>query len=388
MEYVTLPEAMRRAGVSEKTLRRAIVDGVLSAQPRQYHNQPIMLAVEDLEKYIQSRGIRPSREVAPVVSDVPVQATKVDTRSQAKIEVLEEKVIECLVTVKRLEERVQGLTSGGVQVDDLTEVLDRRYLHQDFVLDFEQRVQAIEKQLRELEAANDPLKEQREAFFARPGVQALVEREMKRLEEESSASSQDVQAPSTIQAPSYEGEWTITGANDAVVFHDADPQRARRRLETLASNSPSTRYHLHRPVFTPSSGLATEVTEGLPEGAYKQLKLSTGEVITFRDDFNTPLLVCYRCEAVHKDVDASLEVIPHRHSGEVAYTIGRTKWGKTNPVGREGPKQTKRAQTLLATLEDRTRRELLRAGWAEVGQTDEQTPVTLWRKLPENTRLM
>lgn len=371
MEYVTLPEAMRRAGVSEKTLRRAIVDGTLTAQPRQYHNQPIMLAVEDLEKYIKARGIRPSREVAPVVSDVPVQPTKPDTRSQAKIEVLEEKVIECLVTIKRLEERVHRLeTVEPPAIDDM----DRRYLSQDFLLDFEQRAQAIEKRLQGLEAGG-PLPDMREvdALFERnPGLQTLVEREKERME---------AKGPGVF----YEGEWTITGPNDGVVFHDADPQRARRRLETLATNSPGTRYSLHRPVFTPSSGLATEVTEGLPQGAYKQLKLSTGEVITFRENFNTPLLVGYRCEAVHKDVDASLEVIPHRQSEEGTYTIGRTKWGKTNPVGREGPKQAHRAQVLLATLEDRTRRELLRAGWAEVGEAEEST---LWRKLPENTRLM
>jgi hypothetical protein len=54
-ELITITEAASRANVNDKTLRRAIDAGNLAVQPRTYRNQPVMIAVQDLESYIASR---------------------------------------------------------------------------------------------------------------------------------------------------------------------------------------------------------------------------------------------------------------------------------------------------------------------------------------------
>jgi hypothetical protein len=45
MDYLTIFEAAKQSGVSDKTLRRAIENGKLATQPRLYKNQPVMIAV-------------------------------------------------------------------------------------------------------------------------------------------------------------------------------------------------------------------------------------------------------------------------------------------------------------------------------------------------------
>jgi hypothetical protein len=58
MKLVNIAEAARLAGVSEKTLRRAInISKTLKAQPHRA-NQPILIAVDDLNTWIASRQIQ------------------------------------------------------------------------------------------------------------------------------------------------------------------------------------------------------------------------------------------------------------------------------------------------------------------------------------------
>jgi hypothetical protein len=353
MGLVNIWEAARSAGLADKTLRRAVKDGTLKAQPRARPNDRIMIDVDDLNAYLRNtRGVQVEQvkaEPAPVVEEQPRL-----TKDQIKISVLEDKVIECLLALKHMEERLQKLEESR---HDVQTVEDKRSQ------DVEQRMQGIEKRLQALEKAQATIPGQ-----SVQGGQAQVV----------DASAQPVKEKPRLDASSYQDEWRITG-DGTLRYHDIDGSRTRNQLDTYVRRSPKTKWELHPPMFTPSSGLATEVTQGLPDGVRKQLKLSTGEMITFREDFTQPDLVGYHCEATHRDVEASLWVIPHRESEQGTYMIGQRRWGKTNPIGREGPKQVKRAQTLLATLEDRTRLEMRKAGWVEVGQSDDPTPVTLWR---------
>lgn len=61
---LTLQEAASRAGVSEKTLRRAVSSGKLIAHQREtggsHNNQPLMIEEQDLERYIASRQVQAS----------------------------------------------------------------------------------------------------------------------------------------------------------------------------------------------------------------------------------------------------------------------------------------------------------------------------------------
>lgn len=69
MELVNITEAARLAGVSEKTLRRAINKyKTLETQPH-VTNQPIMIAVPELERYIASRQVQASTPAQPSGND-------------------------------------------------------------------------------------------------------------------------------------------------------------------------------------------------------------------------------------------------------------------------------------------------------------------------------
>lgn len=57
MEYITIMEAARRCGVSDKTIRRAIHKGTLPARSPQPNRSEI--AVADLERFASGRGSEP-----------------------------------------------------------------------------------------------------------------------------------------------------------------------------------------------------------------------------------------------------------------------------------------------------------------------------------------
>jgi hypothetical protein len=228
-----------------------------------------------------------------------------------------------------------------------------------------QRIEELERALQETQDQMLNLSKQIERP-AEPSTETETSQE---------AETQEVAQPE----PTYEGEWTITGAGGQVVYHDPDAQHARRRLDTLVTNDRTQRWQLHTPHFTPSSGIATEITTNLPNDVHKRLVLSTGETIDFLQDFTVPGLPGYVCRANHKDVKAELTVYPYEYSGD--YSLTQTQWGKISNVGREGPKQAKRAQYLLATLIDRTEGEMRKAGWVESGMRDDVSPARpLWRK--------
>jgi hypothetical protein len=87
MEYLTIFEAAKQAGVSDKTLRRAIENGTLVAQPRLYSNQPVMIAIADWESYLTSRHIQERRLDRKV-------SRHVETSDRARIAELERRVEE------------------------------------------------------------------------------------------------------------------------------------------------------------------------------------------------------------------------------------------------------------------------------------------------------
>ena len=355
MEYITIQEATRAIGCSDKTLRRAIEEGKLKVQPRERHNQPIIIAVDDLNAYIMSRRGVQVEPVAPV----RLQDDQPAIKDATKMAVLEEKVSECLLTIKRLEERIQELETTRHPVQ--TEELDTRYLHQDFLLDFEQRMQGIEKQLEQLEKdqAHDlsTFHTRLERIDAKMDSQheLVVSGQFVQPDQSESAQTPVMEAP--------DDEWRITG-NGIVRYHDTDPARARRRLDTFMSNEPGTKWQLHRPVFTPSKSTAVEITEDLPSGISKQIVLTSGESLVFLQDFNQPRQAGYFCEATHRDVKASLAVLPVE--GTHGYAIRQPMWDKVSPMGKLGKNQEKRAQTLLATLEAHVREEMQKANWTEV----------------------
>lgn len=266
-------------------------------------------------------------------------------------------------------------TSGDMQqgerlgaLEQRVEALSRAYeanmqRFNDWVTQSKQRIEGLERALQEHPRHESSLSKQVEQSVTKP------------YEIETS-----VEPPSP--EPTYEGEWTITGTGGQVVYHGTDSQYARRRLDTLYTNDRTQRWMLHPPVFTPSSGIATEITTNLPNNVHKRLVLSTGEIIDLLHDFTVPGLRGYECKATHKDVSAELEVYPYEHNGD--YTLTRTRWGKISNVGRSGPKQDKRAQYLLATLKDRVEGEMRKAGWVISGDTGDSSPHgparILWRK--------
>lgn len=89
MELITITEAAQRAGVTDKTLRRAIEAGKLVAQPRVYKNQPVMIAEQDLEQWLASRSVQ-----------IVVQSGSVDPDLASRLAELEQ-------TVQRLQEQVE-----------------------------------------------------------------------------------------------------------------------------------------------------------------------------------------------------------------------------------------------------------------------------------------
>jgi excisionase family DNA binding protein len=103
MELITITEASRQVGVSDKTLRRAISDGTLTAQPRLHPNKPILIAPSDLEAYIASRHAS--------TSDVQTSPTPVDTQTQERITALEQEIESLRARIHELE-RIVLLQSG------------------------------------------------------------------------------------------------------------------------------------------------------------------------------------------------------------------------------------------------------------------------------------
>lgn len=266
--------------------------------------------------------------------------------------------------------------------------LEQMFAHMQQTLNASgQRIEELERALQETQdllvkqQQNQRIDQEIEAFFTRnPGLQALVEREKTKMEAPSKEQKETKAEAATQTEPTYEGEWTITNALGQVVYHDQDSQRARRRLDTLSTNYRDKQWHLHPPHFTPSSGTETSITTNLPNTVHKRLRLSTGEIIDFLHDFTVPGLHGYECKATHKDVSAELTVYPYEHGGD--YSLTRTRWGKISNVGREGPKQVRRAQYLLATLIDRTEVEMRKAGWVESGMRDDVSPPRpLYRKV-------
>jgi predicted DNA-binding protein (UPF0251 family) len=118
VDYIDIVEAAKRAGVSDKTLRRAIESGKLVTQARTYRNQPLMIAVTDFDAYLASRHKLPRHDDLSRL-DVPrrikemtshVQIDRLDTSSHVKTNV-QLRIDELEQRVKKLEEIVQTLTS-------------------------------------------------------------------------------------------------------------------------------------------------------------------------------------------------------------------------------------------------------------------------------------
>jgi hypothetical protein len=98
MDYLTIFEAAKQSGVSDKTLRRAIENGKLATQPRLYKNQPVMIAVADLESYCVSRQEKAlTRRVHTQRLDVPQNVSS--------------RLVELETRVQQLEGLVSTLTS-------------------------------------------------------------------------------------------------------------------------------------------------------------------------------------------------------------------------------------------------------------------------------------
>lgn len=411
MSLINIQEAARITDCSDKTLRRAIEAGELVAQPRERANQPIMIVVEDLQTYMAARhGVQlevtevtplPSKEkpsrsgtdtalvdriaaLERLVQDLqvdyradaieanvlPTKEAQTDEGLEARMDTLDKALAslssgakDLVVRIDQLEkDEARDIADLGQEISKVDARLSKRLDDQaELIADLRKTVVTIVEAVKQI---NSSINGQRAATPSKPHGTTVSA---------GKSSQEALQTPQT-----YEGEWTIVSDSGEVKYHGIDGSQARIRLDSLTTNYPQTKWKLNPPVFTPSQGTALEVTENLPDGIVKQLELSTGEVILFRHDLSRSLLPGYDCEARHKDVYARLAVQPYRQGERGTYMITQTHWGKVNPVGKEGPKQIKRAQFLLATLVDRAQSEMRRVGWTELERKD-SSPVTLWR---------
>jgi excisionase family DNA binding protein len=105
MEYVTIMEAARRCGVSDKTIRRAIHKGTLPARSPQSNRSEI--AVSDLERFASEQG-------SEHVQGAPSSRI---TALEGRVQVLEQQVQDLLnrreaATPRRSSQRTERLTGS------------------------------------------------------------------------------------------------------------------------------------------------------------------------------------------------------------------------------------------------------------------------------------
>jgi len=105
MELITIQEAAKKAELSDRTLRRAIADGILILQPKLHPNSPIMIANDELTRYIASRQVSTSDVQAPD-----------ETQTEERITALEQEVTQLSETLQR--EQVLNIQKDQ-EVDDL-----------------------------------------------------------------------------------------------------------------------------------------------------------------------------------------------------------------------------------------------------------------------------
>lgn len=105
METYNMVDAARIAGVSDKTLRRAIVRGVLTIQPRLTEKHPIRISQEDLDAYIASR--------VPTATNVKASRvqTPVDDTTQEHLTAMQQEIVSLTSRVAELEKTVDDLRS-------------------------------------------------------------------------------------------------------------------------------------------------------------------------------------------------------------------------------------------------------------------------------------
>jgi excisionase family DNA binding protein len=120
MEYVTIMEAARRCGVSDKTIRRAIHKGTLPARSPQPNRSEI--AVSDLERFVPGQ----------LPGHVQVAPSSRITALEGRVQVLEQQVQDLLnrleaAPVRRSSRRTERLT--GALPRDLVALLAFAQLH-------------------------------------------------------------------------------------------------------------------------------------------------------------------------------------------------------------------------------------------------------------------
>jgi len=93
-EYVTIIEAARRIGMSDKTVRRAIHDGKLEA--RYPHPNKAEVSITDLLSWHATLHVRPGE-------------------TQDRLTMLEQEVAELRARVATLESQIQGLQTGTMK---------------------------------------------------------------------------------------------------------------------------------------------------------------------------------------------------------------------------------------------------------------------------------
>jgi len=231
---INIMDAARQAGVSDKTLRRAIAKGLLIAQPHKA-NQQIMIAEQDLAAYMANRG---SDVVQPAILEVVQGAGLVDQSG------LSFRISELEATIQRMQEDYQndrlteqqfsnGLKKRVVAVEQENEGLKKRLntlSRKKSTTALTQEVEVLGKRVIELERA---LQDTQDLVMKRPSQPATE------------VSSVSDKTPSML--PTYEGEWRITDINGILAYHDPDEMRMRQKFEELQTRYPHARWELHTP---------------------------------------------------------------------------------------------------------------------------------------------
>jgi hypothetical protein len=139
LKLVNIAEAARLAGVSEKTLRRAInISKTLAAQPHRA-NQPILIAVDDLNTWIASRQVQAPDSVPSVRSS--------DNALHLRITDLEQLLLKTQEALSRVQQETETLRKRVITLEtaqqDLQDFLVRQFQSLVLHLPIERRERAL-----------------------------------------------------------------------------------------------------------------------------------------------------------------------------------------------------------------------------------------------------